>query len=118
MANDAPSRSIRQRLNAEAKVWKPFGGNGVGVSERSTDTAECEQYQRSLNFALEKAKMTNFNFDDLRHTYATQMVQGGVDLCEMQRLLGHKSPIVTQRYAHYYPKSLRDARSVGCRAGG
>jgi len=62
---------------------------------------------RSLNLALEKAKMTDFHFHDLRHTCATRMVQGGVDLYKVQRLLGHKSPIMTQRYAHHYPESLR-----------
>ena len=36
------------------------------------------------------------------------MVQAGVDLYKVQRLLGHKSPIMTQRYAHHYPESLRD----------
>jgi integrase len=63
---------------------------------------------RSLNLALEKAKMTDFHFHDLRHTCATRMVQAGVDLYKVQRLLGHKSPIMTQRYAHHYPESLRD----------
>jgi integrase len=62
---------------------------------------------RSLNLALEKAKMTDFHFHDLRHTCATRMVQAGVDLYKVQRLLGHKSPIMTQRYAHHYPESLR-----------
>ena len=36
------------------------------------------------------------------------MVQAGIDLYKVQRLLGHKSPIMTQRYAHHYPESLRD----------
>jgi integrase len=63
---------------------------------------------RSLNLALEKVKMTDFHFHDLRHTCATRMVQAGVDLYKVQRLLGHKSPIMTQRYAHHYPESLRD----------
>lgn len=62
---------------------------------------------RSLSLALEKAKMTDFHFHDLRHTCATRMVQAGVDLYKVQRLLGHKSPIMTQRYAHHYPESLR-----------
>jgi integrase len=62
---------------------------------------------RSLNLALEKAKMTDFHFHDLRHTCATRMVQAGVDLYKVQRLLGHKSPIMTQRYPHHYPESLR-----------
>ena len=35
---------------------------------------------RSLNLALEKAKVTDFRFHDLRHTCATRMVQAGVDL--------------------------------------
>ena len=35
------------------------------------------------------------------------MVQAGIDLYKVQRLLGHKSPIMTQRYAHHYPESLR-----------
>ena len=36
------------------------------------------------------------------------MVQAGVDLYKVQRLLGHKSPIMTQRYAHHCPESMRD----------
>jgi integrase len=63
---------------------------------------------RSLHLALEKATISDFHFHDLRHTCATRMVQAGVDLYKVQRLLGHKSPIMTQRYAHHYPESLRD----------
>ena len=71
---------------------------------------------RSLHLALEKAKITDFHFHDLRHTCATRMVQAGVDLYKVQRLLVHKSPIMTQRYAHHYPESLRsgvEALDVG-----
>jgi hypothetical protein len=52
------------------------------------------------------------------------MVQAGIDLYKVQRLLGHKSPIMTQRYAHHYPESLREGldaleagRSVSTSAG-
>ena len=67
---------------------------------------------RSLNLVLKKAKLTDFHFHDLRHTCATRMVHAGVDLYKVQRLLGHKSPIMTQRYAHHYPESLRDGIEV------
>ncbi len=31
---------------------------------------------------------------------------------KVQKLLGHKTPIMTQRYAYHYPESLRDAVEV------
>jgi integrase len=40
------------------------------------------------------------------------MVQAGVDLYKVQRILGHKSPMMTQRYAHHYPESLRDGVAI------
>lgn len=64
--------------------------------------------RRGLNVALRVAKISDFHFHDLRHTFATRIVQAGVDLYKVQRLLGHKSPIMTQRYAHHYPESLRE----------
>jgi integrase len=64
--------------------------------------------RRSFRLALKKARIEDFHFHDLRHTFATRLVQAGVDLYKVQRLLGHKSPIMTQRYAYHYPESLRD----------
>jgi integrase len=37
------------------------------------------------------------------------LVQRGVDLYEVQKLLGHKSHAMTQRYAHLAPENLRNA---------
>ena len=59
----------------------------------------------------------NCHFHDLRHTFATRLVQAGVDLYKVQRLLGHKSPMMTQRYAHHYPESLRDGVEILDRRG-
>ena len=36
------------------------------------------------------------------------LVQIGIDLYKVQKLMRHKTPIMTQRYAHHYPESLRD----------
>ena len=50
---------------------------------------------------------SNFRFHDLRHSFATRLAQNGVDLFTIQKLLGHKSYAMTERYAHHYTESLR-----------
>jgi integrase len=62
--------------------------------------------------ARDRAGILNFRFHDLRHTFATRLVQQGVDLYKVQRLLGHKTQHMTQRYAHHSPESLRDGVNV------
>lgn len=62
--------------------------------------------------ALRKAGIEDFRWHDLRHTFATRLIQAGTDFYKVQRLLGHKTPAMTQRYAHHYPESLRDAVDI------
>jgi hypothetical protein len=69
---------------------------------------DARNLTRAFYSALEKAEIMNFRFHDLRHTFATRLAQAGVDLYKVQRLLGHKSPTMTQRYAHHSPESLRE----------
>ncbi len=42
----------------------------------------------------------------------TEQVQRRIDLYKVQRLLGHKTGTMTQRYAHQSPESLRDGVNV------
>ena len=49
----------------------------------------------------------------LRHNFATQLASSGkVNLSILQALLTHKSPIMTQRYAHLIDSALQDASKV------
>lgn len=91
------------------------------VRSLRTDLVFCSQVftpmesghlRRSFRLALGRAEIEDFHFHDLRHTFATRLVQAGVDLYKVQRLLGHKSPIMTQRYAHHYPESLREGVEI------
>ena len=63
---------------------------------------------REFSEARDRAGVPDFRFHDLRHTFATRLVQRGIDLYKVQRLLGHKTSHMTQRYAHHSPESLRD----------
>ncbi|MFI5348571.1 MAG: tyrosine-type recombinase/integrase [Elusimicrobiota bacterium] len=59
--------------------------------------------------ALKKADIQGFRFHDLRHTYASYHVMKNHDLPTLQKLLGHKSPMMTQRYAHLADAHLRES---------
>ena len=50
----------------------------------------------------------DLRFHDLRHTFATRLVQAGVDLITVQHLLGHARITMTAWYAHS-PNSARIA---------
>ena len=51
-------------------------------------------------------------FHDLRHTAATKMIEAGVDLVTVSKILGHASIQMTMRYAHPTPENMR--RAVEC----
>lgn len=46
---------------------------------------------------------------DLRHSFASLMVNSGRTLYEVQHLLGHSTPQVTTRYAHLSTSTLKNA---------
>lgn len=45
----------------------------------------------------------------LRHTAGSLMAQSGVSLFDLGKILGHGSPGVTARYAHFAPEAGRTA---------
>lgn len=51
-------------------------------------------------------------FHTLRHTYASWLVQKGVDLYSVKELMGHANFSMTQRYSHLSPEGLRKAAQV------
>jgi site-specific recombinase XerD len=83
---------------------RQFSGRVFPISVRSLRCAFAK--------ALEKAEIGDIHFHDLRHTFATRLVQSGVDLYKVKELLGHKSFTMTMRYAHHYPESLRSSVEV------
>ena len=52
-------------------------------------------------------KYDRITFHDLRHTFASHWVMQGGDLYRLQKILGHRSVQMTQRYAHLAPEVFK-----------
>jgi len=59
-----------------------------------------------------KVGLGEVRLHDLRHSYASFLVNAGRSLYEVQKLLGHHDPKVTMRYAHLSPQGMLDAVNV------
>lgn len=71
--------------------------------------------QRCWERARDAAGLQGMHFHDWRHTAASELINAGVDLYTVGRVLGHKDARSTQRYAHLAVGTL--AAAVG-RIGG
>ena len=57
---------------------------------------------------LKDAGVARCRVHDLRHTFASMLVNGGTSLYAVSKLLGHADPAITQRYAHLTQETLRE----------
>ncbi|PHM61814.1 integrase [Xenorhabdus ishibashii] len=65
------------------------------------------------NSALKRAGIEDFRFHDLRHTWASWLVQSDVPLSILQEMGGWESIEMVRRYAHLAPNHLTEhARQI------
>jgi integrase len=63
----------------------------------------------AFNAACRRSGIKGLWFHDLRRTFATRLLQNGVDIITAQNLLGHHSVVVTERYLHTNEDTKRRA---------
>jgi integrase len=83
--------------------------DGTGPVLRKPSGIELHSSRRWFENCLAEAKMENFRWHDLRHTFATRLRRNKVALEDIRILLGHNIKSITERYAHADMDSLHGA---------
>ena len=122
---DVPNRVWRIAANnSKSKKVRsvPLNDSAIGVLDELDTKGEFEHLfvnrQTGLPYTTvmkvwvrlrTKAGLPQLRIHDLRHQFASRLVNAGRSLYDVQKILGHSNPIVTQRYAHLSSKSLQEA---------
>lgn len=62
--------------------------------------------------ACGRAGIAGLRFHDLRHTFASRLVENGADIITVKELLGHSSVKITERYTHSQGEQKKFAVSL------
>ena len=81
----------------------------TGEEDRCLDP---RTYQNRFYVMLRRAGVRKVSFHTLRHTFATLLKEGGVDLDTIGSLLGHSDRSATEIYAHITDNRQRAALSA------
>lgn len=101
---------LKELLNVYYKQLKPriwvIEGQKPGTAYSPTSLENI--FHKYLERVI---KNHNFTLHSLRHSYATHLLDMGVDLRIIQELLGHKSSRTTEIYTHVSMKNLRNVKN-------
>lgn len=104
------SEKIIELLRTYFKGYRPKVYLFEGQEEASRYSEES--LSKVLKNAVKNVKINRpVTLHWLRHSYATHMLESGVDLRYIQELLGHKSSKTTEIYTHVSIKSLQKIKS-------
>lgn len=81
------------------------------VSKRTGKRLTARRVQQIVERCLQTAGLSGRGYSPhkLRHTAATLMYQGGVDMLALKEILGHENVSTTQIYTHINRQQLREA---------
>lgn len=113
--NETACKTIRSQIGNHSKwvfVHLKSGYRGDGTSTPSVRKMRVDD-NRAWGAACKRAGIEDFRFHDLRHTWASWLIQSGVPLSVLQEMGGWESIEMVRRYAHLAPSHLTEhARQI------
>lgn len=108
--NDTACKVLRDQIGNHHKwvfVHMKSGYRPDGTATPSVRKMRVDD-QRAWNAACRRAGIEDFRFHDLRHTWASWLIQSGVPLSVLQEMGGWESIEMVRRYAHLAPNHLTE----------
>jgi integrase len=114
VSGDVEASSTKSRRAREVPLADQAAGALARLSQRG-DFTSADDYvfanrlgrrldgsavRRRVERARDAAELRALRFHDLRHTYGSLLVAGGVDLASVKAAMGHSRITTTERYLH------------------
>lgn len=113
-----------ERNKAKTRKTIPLSQGAINIMERRKDNESgyvfpnpktgipIKHFHNTWDRIRKNAGIPDVRIHDLRHNFASLLINSGRSLYEVQKLLGHSDISTTQRYAHLTQNTLKDATEV------
>ncbi len=100
--------ALKKYLEEGRSILKKIPGDIVFVNNRGSSMSRVGLYKTLKKIAFRAGIMKDISPHTLRHSYASHLLENGVNLRMVQELLGHEDISTTQIYTHISKKQLQD----------
>jgi len=102
----AQQEEVRKKWGDKVEILFPNAKGAPIVQTYFRQVINAFAYQNNIRDA--SGRLWRFQPHQFRHSFATRLINNRVPQHIVQRLMGHKSPEMTSRYAHIHDTTLKE----------